>query len=290
MSDPRRNALIGAGLIVAGAASIQWSAAIVSPAFSLLGPSATSAWRFLLGAIVLLIATRPKLRTWRREQWQAAVVLGLSVAFMNQCFFQSLARIPLGSAVTIEFLGPLLVAVFGHRSWRHISLALVAGLGVVALGHPGGHLTALGVLFGLGSGLGWAFYIFASAKVGGATSGFGGLAVSMSVAALATLPFALSHVPTLAHHPWMAGRLLLVACMSIVLGFALELQALRRVKPALVGVLMAFDPAIAFIVGFLVLAQHPTSWDLLGLILVVTAGVGVTFNQPTTAPEAVATP
>jgi inner membrane transporter RhtA len=277
-------------LIIAGALSIQWSAAIVSPVFALLGPSATSAWRFAFGAVVLLFITRPALRTWQREQWRAAIVLGLSVAFMNQCFYQSIARIPLGTAVTIEFLGPLLVAVFGHRSWRHASFACVAAVGVVALGHPGGHLTALGLLFGLGSGLGWALYIFASAKVGGATSGFGGLAVSMTVAALATIPFGATHAHALIDHPSVMLRLLIVASMSIVLGFALELQALRRVKPALVGVLMAFDPAIAFMVGFVVLSQHPSSWDLIGVVLVVAAGVGVTLDQREPSVATVATP
>jgi inner membrane transporter RhtA len=275
----RRSATIGAALIVGGAATIQWSAAIVTPAFSVLGASSTSAWRFLLGALVLLTLTRPRLRQWRAEQWRAAIVLGLSVAFMNQCFYQCIARIPLGSAVTIEFMGPLLVAVFGHRSWRHAGFATLAAVGVYFLGHPGGHVSLAGLAWGLGSGLGWAFYIFASAKVGDTTTGFQGLAVSMTVAAVATLPFSLARVALVWHHPTLGGRLLLVASMSIVLGFALEMQALRRLKPAMVGVLMAFDPAIAFVLGFVVLAQRPTTFDIVGLGCVVIAGVGVTIDQ-----------
>ena len=93
-----------------GASSIQWSAALVQPAFARLGPVATSGWRFLLGAVILMLVTRPRLREWHREQWRAAVVLGVTVAFMNVCFYQAIARIPLGSAVTIEFLG--------HCAWR----------------------------------------------------------------------------------------------------------------------------------------------------------------------------
>jgi inner membrane transporter RhtA len=275
----QRNAFAGAALIVGGAATIQWSAAIVTPIFGTLGAASTSAWRFLLGAVVLLALTRPNVRQWKWEQWRAALVLGLSVAGMNFCFFQCISRIPLGSGVTIEFLGPLTVAVIGKRSARHVAFAVLAAIGVVVLGHPGGHLTTAGVLFGLGSGLGWAIYIFASAKVGGTTSGFDGLAVSMTVAAVATLPFALGSLHILREHPWIGGRMALVASMSIVLGFALEMQALRRVKPSLVGVLMAFDPAIAFLLGFVVLSQHPSLWDIVGLLCVVVAGVGVTIDQ-----------
>lgn len=277
--------LVGAGFIILGATSIQWSAALVQPAFADLGPVATSGWRFLLGAAILMAITRPRLRQWRRDQWRAAIVLGVTVAFMNVCFYQSIARIPLGSAVTIEFLGPLSVAVFGRRSWRHVSFAFLAAAGVVLLSHPGGGVTLVGAMFGLLSGLGWGGYVFAAARVGGATSGFGGLAVSMSVSALVTLPWALSKVVLVVHHPSLGGRLLLVGLMSIVLGFAAELQALRRLSPAVAGVLMSLDPALAFVIGALILHQRATSWVLMGLVCVVVAGAGVTMDR--TAPEEV---
>ncbi len=283
MRTAPRVSLSGAGFIILGATSIQWSAALVQPAFEALGPVATSGWRFLLGAVALMIATRPRLRQWRREQWLAAAVLGVTVAFMNVCFYQAIARIPLGSAVTIEFLGPLCVAVFGRRSWRHASFAALAAVGVVLLSHPGGGVTLTGALFGLGSGLGWGGYVFAAARVGGATTGFGGLAVSMSVSALVTLPWTLTRVDYVAHHALLSGRLALVGLMSIVLGFAAELQALRRLSPAAAGVLMSLDPAIAFVIGALLLHERATIWVVLGLVLVVTAGVGVTIDR--TAPE-----
>ncbi|HEY5303127.1 MAG TPA: EamA family transporter [Acidimicrobiales bacterium] len=273
----------GAGFLILGASSIQWSAALVQPAFSRLGPVATSSWRFLFGAVILLCVTRPRLRAWRREQWRAAVILGVTVAFMNVCFYQSIARISLGSAVTIEFLGPLCVAVMGQRSWRHYVLALLAAVGVVLIAHPGGGVTMVGVVFGLGSGLGWAGYIFAAARVGGATTGFSGLAVSMSVSALATLPWAMSKVAVVAHGPALGGRVALVGLLSIVVGFAAELQALRRLSPSAAGVLMSLDPAIAFVVGAIVLRERATPWVLMGLACVVTAGVGVTLGR--TAPE-----
>ncbi len=274
-----RNALLGLGFVLIGATLIPWSAALVQPVFVAVGPSASSSWRFLLGALVLLAFTRPDVRRWTRHQWVGASALGLSTAFMNQCFYQAIARIPLGSAVAIEFLGPFLVAALGRRSWRHLALVALAGFGVIALSRPGGGLTLVGGLFALGSGAGWAAYLFASHRVGGSTTGFEGLAVSMCIAALVTLPLSISSAHTFADHPYLLGRVALVAVMSIVLGFGAELQALRRLKPSIVAVLLAFDPAIAFIVGWLLLNEKITVWVLAGLGSVVLAGVGVTLEQ-----------
>jgi inner membrane transporter RhtA len=268
-------------MIVLGSTSIQWSAALVQPAFVALGPTATSAWRFLMGALILLAATRPRVRTWRRAQWRAAVVLGITVAFMNVCFYHAIARIPLGSAVTIEFLGPLSVAVLGRRSRRHLMFALVAAIGVVLLMHPGGGVTLVGALFALGSGVGWAGYVFAASRVGGTTAGLDGLAVSMSISALVTLPWSWSRLDLVTQHPALGGRMALVGLMSIVVGFAAEMMALRRVSPAIAGVLMSLDPAIAFILGAVLLHQHATAWVVTGLVLVVVAVVGVTVDRAT---------
>lgn len=271
--------LSGAGFILVGVVLVQWSAALALPVFVVLGASATSAWRFLLGAMVLLIVTRPQLGHWTRRQWLGALALGLSTAFMNQCFYQAIARIPLGGAVAIEFLGPLCVAAFAKRTPRHLAFVVLAGLGVVALTHPGNGLTVAGVLFAAGSGLGWALYVVAASRVGGSTRGFEGLAVSMSIAAIATLPFSLSQSERLISHPDTLVRLLIVAVMAIVLSFGADLQGLRRLSPAIAGVLLAFDPAVAFLVGGLLLRQSVSAWDLVGLGCVVVAGVAVTYDS-----------
>jgi inner membrane transporter RhtA len=269
----------GAGFILAGVVLVQWSAAIVLPVFPVLGASATSAWRFLLGAVVLLIATRPKLRQWTKRQWLGALALGVSTAFMNQCFYQAIARIPLGGAVAIEFLGPLCVAAFGKRTPRHLAFVALAGLGVVALTHPGNGLTLVGVLFAAGSGLGWALYVVTAARVGGSTRGFEGLAVSMSIAAIVTLPFSLGETDRLFTHPGTLVRLVIVAVMAIVLSFGADLQGLRRLRPAIAGVLLAFDPAAAFLIGWLLLSQSVSPWDFVGLACVMVAGVAVTYGS-----------
>ena len=261
-----------------GATLMPWSAAVVTPVFSVIGPSATSAWRFLLGAVVLMVVTRPRLRSWTRRQWLGALFLGVSVAFMNQCFYQSIARIPLGGAVAIEYLGPFLVAALGKRTPRHLAFVVLAALGVMALARPGGGLTMVGMLLAGGSGAGWAAYAFASHRVGGATTGFGGLAVAMSIATVLTFPLSLDASHVVLAHPYLVGRILVVAVMSIVLGFAAEMQALRRIKPSIASVLFALNPAVAFIIGWLLLRQVITPWDFVGMTCVVIAGVGVTYD------------
>ncbi len=277
----RQRALAGAGFVLAGAALIQWAATLMPPVFLSIGPSAASAWRFLLGAAVLLAATRPALWRWSAPQWRAAVVMGLATAFMNQCFYQAFARIPLGGAVAIEYLGPFLVAALSRRSLRHLALVGLAGLGVVFLARPGGGLTLVGALFAAGSGAGWAAYAFASARVGRAIPGFSGLAVSMGVAAVATLPMSLPRTAALLHHPSILARVAAAAVLAVALGFGAELQALRRLKPSIVSVLLALDPAVAFLFGGLFLHQAVTGYDLAGLACVVVAGVGVTLDAAT---------
>jgi inner membrane transporter RhtA len=260
-----RDTAVGAGLVLFAALFIPWSAALVQPAFGLIGPAASSSWRFLLGALMLLVIARPNVRRFTRHQWIGALAFGTAVAFMNVSFYEAIARIPLGSAVVIEFLGPLLVAALGRRTWQHFGFVLLAALGVVALSHPGGGLEVTGVLFALGAGAGWATYLFAAQRVGGSTNGLEGLAAGVTISALWSLPFTLSST--------------LVALMALVLGFGAEMSALRRLKPSIVGVLVAFDPVLAFLVGWLLLSQHVSGWDYVGVACVVLASIGVTRDS-----------
>ncbi|MGD0691597.1 MAG: EamA family transporter [Acidimicrobiales bacterium] len=280
-------AVRGAGYMLLGASLIQWSAAIVTRVFGQIGPSATSAWRFFLGAAVLMVFTRPRLRSWTTQQWLGALALGVSVAFMNQCFYQAIARIPLGAAVAIEYLGPFMVSALGKRTARHFAFVILAGLGVLAIARPGAGLNYEGVLFAAASGLGWASYVFAAHRVGGQAEGFGGLAVSMSIAAVVTLPFTITSSHYVLSHPATLGRLALVALMAIVLGFGCELQALRRLKPSTAGVLFALDPAVAFVIGLIVLSQSIHPFDLVGMVCVVIAGAGVTYDAANSKPTLV---
>lgn len=288
MSAPSRldtRSLAGAGFLLAGGTVIQWSATIVIPAFHVVSPSATSAWRFLFGAIVLVALTRPKVRGWTTRQWVGVVVLGATVAAMNQCFYQAIARIPLGGAVAIEFLGPFCVAAFGRRSGRHFALALLAAVGVLFLTRPGNGIELAGALFAAGSGLFWACYLFASRRVGASTGGFEGLAMAMSVAAVITLPFSMSSWPEVGTDPAVLARLAIVGAMAVVAGFGFEMQGLRRLRPAVAGVIVATDPAVAFVLGWLILGQRVHLSDVIGVGCVIVASALVTLDHSVGVPE-----
>ena len=197
-------------------------------------------------------------------------------AAMNLCFFQAVARLPLGTAVSIEFLGPFTLAVVAGSGRRHMLYATIGLVGVVLLARPGGGLTLVGALFALGAALGWASYTLASERLGAVTRGVDGLALALCVAALLTAPFS---VPAIGSLTWpLLARLASMAVLGVVIGFALELAALRRLPAPHVAVLLSFNPAIAFAVGWLVLGQHVSVAALVGGLCVVAAGVGVTSD------------
>lgn len=272
-AERRSEPAVGAGLVLAGALSIQSAAALAVGAFHAVGPLATSGFRFLFGFVLLGVAARPSLRR-HRQGWSGIVAFGVAAAAMNVCFFQALARLPLGTAVSIEFCGPFVLAVLKGRGPRHLAGALLGLAGVVLLARPGGGLTLLGALFAAGAALGWASYTLASRRLGAVTEGLGGLALALGVAALLTSPFSLSHLGSLT---WpLAGRLVLMALGGVVVGFGFELAALRRLEAPQVAVLLSLNPAVAFGVGWLWLGQHVSVTALLGGLLVVAAGVLVT--------------
>lgn len=262
-------------MVVLGAIAVQWSAALVAPVFLAIGPAATSSWRFVIGAVILLVATRPNVRPWTRRQWLAVAALGLSTAIMNQAFFQAIDRINLGTAVAIEYMGPFLVAALGKRSWRHFAWVLVALGGVLLLAHPSGAMNWTGLFFAVCAAAGWAAYAYASHFAGDATSGFGGLAMAMGVGALVTFPLFPGSVSTMVSSG-LIPRMVIASVLAVVIGFGAEMQALRGLPPSIVSVLLAGNPAVAFGVGYIVLAQPITRADVLGTLCVAVAGIAVT--------------
>jgi inner membrane transporter RhtA len=276
VSEPsgRGDATIGAACVLAGAISIQSAAALAVGAFVAIGAASTSGFRFLFGALIAVVAVRPALRGRSRREWRGIAAFGAAAAVMNLCFFQALARLPLGTAVSIEFLGPFVLAVVAGRGRRHLAFAFLGFIGVLLLARPGGGVTLLGAIFALGAALGWACYTLASQRLGSLTDGVDGLALALCVAALLTLPFCARAFPSL---DWtLAGRLAAMAVLSVVVGFALELTALRRLDASSVAVLLSLNPAVAFAIGWLSLGQHVAVTSLVGGLLVVAAGVGVT--------------
>jgi inner membrane transporter RhtA len=267
---------LGAACVLGGATSIQSSAAIGVPCFAVIGAAATSGLRFLVGAVVLTSVARPSLRGRTRAGWLGIVAFGIAVAAMNLCFFQAVARLPLGTAVSIEFLGPFTLAVVAGTGRRHGLLAAVGLVGVVLLARPGGGVTLVGALFALGAAIGWASYTLASQRLGAVTEGIDGLALAICVAAVLTVGFS---IPELGALTWgLVARIVSMAVLGVVVGFSLELAALRRLAAGHVAILFSLNPAIAFAIGWLVLGQHVHLTALAGGLCVVAAGIAVTSD------------
>jgi inner membrane transporter RhtA len=271
------------GLVVVGIASVQVGAAFATKLFAHLGPAGTVLLRVLFAAVVLSVIWRPKPATHTFRELRLACLFGLTLAFMNLAFYEALDRIHLGIAVTLEFVGPLGVALAGSRSRLDVVWALLAAAGVALLGGLGApNLT--GVVLALIAGGFWAAYILVSARVGRAFSGGGGLAIAMAVATLPLLPFGIADAGGHLLHPAYLAVGFGVAMLSSVVPYSLELEALRRIKPQVFGVLMSIEPAMAALAGLIVIGQGLSGLDVVAIALVVTASAGATFGARLTAP------
>ncbi len=260
-------------------ASVQVGATVARHLFPFLGPTGTVFLRVGFGALILLAIARPGLPRLSAAQWRAVVPFGLIIAGMNLCFYQSIARIPLGIAVTIEFLGPLGVAIAGSRKALDFAWAAMAAAGVAMLSLTGGSVTLLGVLFALGAAVGWASYIVLSQRVGRLVAGPDGLALALTVAGLALAPFGIAGAGLRLLDLHNLGLGLLVAILSSALPFSLEFAALRRLSSQLFGILMSLEPAMGAAAGFLFLAQRLSLRDLLAIGLVTVASAGATLTS-----------
>src|SRR5262245_60312882 len=195
-----------------------------------------------------MVLWRPSQRM-NRHTWTVVLSYGVILGLMNLCFYLALARIPLGIAVTIEFLGPLAVALAGSKQWLDAFWALVAAGGVVLLMEGRGDLNLAGFLFALAAGACWGLYILVGAALGRHTTEGNGLALGMAVAALIAVPFGIAESGTALVQPWILAIGLGVALLSSVIPYTLDLEALRRIPPRVFGILMSLEPAVAAIIG-----------------------------------------
>lgn len=273
-------------LVLAGILSVQVGAALAKLLFPITGAVGVVTLRLVFAAVILLVAWRPSLRM-TRQAWLVVGVFGVVLGVMNVCFYEAISRIPLGVAVTVEFLGPLAVALAGSRRWLDGLWALLAAGGVVLLTEGGGHVALPGVLFALAAAALWACYILLSAKLGEQTSGGGGLAIAMAIGGLVIAPFGVVTAGSQLLSPVVLAAGLGVALLSSVVPYSVELEALRRIPPRVFGVLMSLEPAAAALCGLVVLSQtlRPVQW--IAVCLVVGASVGATrANRSTPTPEA----
>ena len=265
------------GLVLVAALSPQVGAAFAVTLFDELGPAGAAFLRLAFAAIVLWAIWRPRLTGDLRLAGAFGVALGL----MNWSFYEAIDRIPLAVAVTIEFTGPLLVAVIGSRRPLDGVWIALAAVGIVVLVDPGGgSVDAAGVGFALAAAACWMAYIYLSKRTGAAFPGGAGLAIAMAVGALIVLPAGVIQAEGALAQPDLLGSALVVALLSSVLPYSLELEALRRLPAAVFGVLMSLDPAVAALAGFVFLDQALGARELLAVAMVVVASAGAaTFSH-----------
>ena len=280
-------------LVLLGIASVQLGAGFAKKLFEELPPSAVVTLRLATSSIVLVLISRPLLRAgarrWRRGDLAVAGAFGVTLATMNYSIYESFSRIPLGIAVTIEFLGPLGVAVAFSRRWIDLLWVGLAAAGVALLTlDDSGAVTAVGVAFALLAAAAWAGYILLSAETGRRFPGSSGLALASVAATMLVLPVGITTGGTGLLRPDVLLIGAAIGLLSSVIPYTFELEALRRMPARVFGILMSLEPAVAALVGLVILGEVLDSREWMAIGCVVVACLGATRSQeaPREAPEA----
>ena len=260
-------------LVLAGIVSVQFGGALAATLVPVIGAGGSVVLRLLFASALLLLFVRPRWRGHSRRAWLTVTAFGVALGLMNFTFYSSLAHLPIGVAVTIEFIGPLTLAAALSRRWLDAVAVLAAAAGVVliseALHTPFADLEKTGIALALLAGAFWAAYIVLAGRTGTEFPKLEGLALAMVVATVVTLPFGLGSAPTWT--PEIALKALGIAVLSSVLPYSLELLALRRLSAKVFGILLSLEPAFAALAGLIVLGQVLSPTQLVGMALVVTA-------------------
>jgi len=270
--------------LVTAVCSAQLASSLSVPVIHRIGSPAATSLRLIFGAVFFLSVARPKLWAMGRARLGAAFALGLITCGMSFFFFAAVARIPIGMTVSIEFLGPLAVALAGSRRLLDLVWVIMAGLGVWLLTmQDHGSADTVGLIFAGASAACWGGYILMTRRVGKVFSGLQGLALSMGVAAFAGLPIGV--VPH-----WQALSVTavvvmgLISLLSPILTFGLEMASLRRMEPRHFGILMSLEPVMAAVMGFLVVGQRLSVAQLAGMACVTLASIGTVAGRAKEAP------
>ena len=290
-SQPQRAGLLSrapsGALVVTAITSVQCGSAIAATLFDRLGPAGAVLVRVTFGAILLNAVWPPRLRGRSRSELLLAVVFGLVLATMNLSFYESIHRIPLGTAVTLEFAGPLAVAVAGSRRRLDLVWVALAVVGILALARGTSHgLDGLGVALALFAGCLWGCYILLNGRVGRVFERGTGVALSMCVASAALLPVGIAAAGSELLHPVPLAIGAAVGLLSSAIPYSFEQEALRRIASSLFGVLMSLEPAVAAVAGLIVLGQGLSARDVMGITLVVAASAGASLHSSRAAVDA----
>ncbi len=267
-------------LVLAAIASVQFGAALAATLFSEVGPGGAVFLRVAIAAALLAALWRPSVRGRARADLALAAAFGVVLGAMNLLFYLAIDRLALGIAVVFEFVGPLGVAVATSRRRLDLVWVAIAGAGIALLSAGDlGRLDGLGVVFALGAGGCWAAYILLASRLGDAFPGGHGLALALVVAAVLLVPVGLVSGGAELLDPSVLGIGAAVALLSTAIPYSLELEALRRMRTAVFGVLMSLEPAVAAMAGLAVLDQRLAATELAAVALVVAASAGISWTD-----------
>jgi inner membrane transporter RhtA len=268
------------GLVIGGIASVQLGGALAVHLFAWVGPAGAVVLRMVTAAVILMVTSPPRLRGRALQGLGVAVIFGLVLAGMTLSFYNALHRVPLGVAVSLEFVGPLTVAVAGSRRPVDLVWVALAVAGILALTHGGAEpISGLGVFFALLAGALWGCYILLSARVGRAFERGAGLTLALCVASVVALPVGIADAGSHLLEPRSLALGAAVGILSSAIPFSFEMEALRRLAASLFGVLMSLEPGMAALAGFVVLGQQLSARAVLGIALVVAASVGASVRS-----------
>jgi inner membrane transporter RhtA len=279
MSDSSRFSLPAVPAVLFSIISVQGGAAIAKGLFPILGAAGTTSVRIGLSALILLALVRPRLGQLQAAQWRAVVPYGLALGAMNFLFYCALARIPLGLAVTVEFIGPLGLALVGSRRLVDVVWVVLAGAGIALIAPwSGSGVDIMGLVFALAAGVCWAIYIVLGQRTAAVLPGQRAVAVGMLFAVLPVLPFGIASGSLLALTPHLLLLGALLALFSSVLPFSLEMNALKTMPTRTFSILMSLEPVAAALSGWLLLGERLTLSQWLAVIFIVAASAGATLT------------
>ncbi|GER91060.1 threonine transporter RhtB [Dictyobacter vulcani] len=260
--------------------SVQLGASVSKSLFQIIGPLGTTLLRLGFAALFLMLFWRPDMRKLTRSNILLVVAFGVAIACMNSAFYIAIDRIPLGIAVTLEFVGPLGVAIIQSRRLKDVIWVVLAAIGIVLLAPLGSaiQIDLIGVACALIAGIFWGLYIIFNVRIGRAFSGGQGLALSMLVAACVSAPIGIINGGPAVFAPQVLIIGLGVSILSTIIPFTLELEALRRLPSRVFGIFMSVEPGLATIIGFVVLHEVITLREILAILLIITASIGTSLE------------
>ncbi len=265
--------------------SVQFGAAIAKSLFPAIGAAGTASLRIGISALILFLAYKPNLRKITPQQWKLVIPYGLSLGTMNLIFYLAIERIPVGLAVTLEFVGPLVLAVFGSKRLIDYLWVFIAAIGIALIAPWSGNgIDIVGALFALLAGVFWATYIVLGGKVSKVMKDGDAVSTGMLFASLLIIPFGIMENGLSNLTPNLLGMGIALALLSSAIPFTLEMKALGQLPPRTFSILMSLEPAAASICAFLFLQEHLRFSEIVAVFFVIIASIGSTMTAKKTIP------